>query len=58
MLGGLFGALLAFMITKTGGHLYIRDGIDGSYTFLFQAIVIEFLGSFLYILIFMIQQDK
>ena len=34
MVGGLFGALLAFLITKTGGFLYIRDGVSGSYTFL------------------------
>lgn len=25
-LGGLLGALLAFMITRTGGSLYIRNG--------------------------------
>jgi len=32
--GGLLGALLSFMITKTGGSLYIKDGQFGSYKFL------------------------
>ena len=46
------------MLTRAGGNLYIRNGNTGSYKFLFQAIVIEFLGSFLYILIFIIGSDK
>ena len=54
MLGGLIGALLGFMITKTGGELYIIGGQGQSYKYLGQAIVIELLGSFLFILIFLI----
>ena len=56
--GALLGALLSLMLTRSGGNLYIRNGDTGSYKFLFQAIVIEFLGSFLYILIFIIGSDK
>ena len=52
--GGFLGAFLAWIITKQGGDMAIKEK-DNAY--LFQAIVMEILATFLYALIFLIQSD-
>jgi glycerol uptake facilitator-like aquaporin len=52
-IGGFFGALFAFMCTRSGGHLSILDGKHS-----FQAMVIETVGSFFFISIFLINTER
>jgi aquaporin Z len=56
--GALIGGLLAFLITRTGGALYIKGGEKGEWEFAFQAIVMEAICTFLFALVFLIQQDE
>ena len=53
--GGLVGAVLGIFFTKYGAFLMIKNS-DNS--FLFQAVVIEIVASFIFTLIFMTQSEK
>jgi len=53
--GGFVGAVLGIFFTKHGAFLTIKN-MDNS--FLFQAVVIEILASFIFTLIFLTQSEK
>lgn len=54
-IGAVAGALLAFLLTRTGGSLIIKDG---EWKFAFQALTMEAVCTFLFVLVFLIQQDE
>jgi len=52
--GAFFGALLAWFLTKSGGNLTVFEGKQ----YVFQALVLEMIGSFLMCTVYLIIQDQ
>ena len=49
----MLGAFLGFLLTRTGGNLVIKDD-----KYVLQAMVVEFIATFLFVLLFIIQHDE
>ena len=61
-LGTLIGALLAWILTKSGGDLYIANGGEVKYDILgkywFEAILVETFMTTIFVIVFLAQQRK
>ncbi|CAI2374935.1 unnamed protein product [Moneuplotes crassus] len=56
-IGAFCGALIAYLFTKDGGMLGIGEKYNDD-SYIFQAVLSETFGSFLYIFVFLIQTEK